>query len=78
MSHSGRHGRQTAPPSKWVYQAQLPKVGDKLIKRMEAGGAAIGLGKSRPEKVVVTYVNHEHLWYEVKFPNGIRQAFKIV
>lgn len=78
MSHCGHNRPQTTPPSKCYLQGMLPKVGDKLIRRMDVGGAAVGLGKSRPERVTVTYVNREHLWYEVRFPSGIRQAYKLI
>lgn len=55
----------------------LPKVGDRLIKRMSVGDTAFGLGKVEPSECVVTYVNAEHGWYEVQFPCGIRQGYRI-
>lgn len=54
---------------------QLPKVGDKLYKTMETG-RSFGLGVPRRTKCRVTYVNTDHLWYEVEFPSGIRQGYK--
>ena len=30
-----------------------------------------------PQPCVVTYVNRRHLWYEVKFKNGIRECYKL-
>lgn len=78
MSHCGHTGRKNPPPSKWYYQTMLPKVGDKLIRRMSVGNSGVGLDKIRPDKVTVTFVNREHLWYEVQFSCGVRQAFKIV
>ncbi len=55
-------------------RGEMPRVGDKLIRRMEGGST--NLGVIRPSKVTVTYVNKEHLWYEVQFPSGIRQGYK--
>lgn len=54
---------------------KMPKVGDKLIREMEIG-SCIGLGSPKRCQVTVTYVNEDHLWYEVEFPGGIRQGFK--
>ena len=55
---------------------QLPKVGDKLYKVMEVG-RSLGLGNVQRTKCRVTYVNEDHLWYEVEFPCGIRQGYKM-
>lgn len=71
---TGTSGGRSKPLDADELRRQLPKVGDKLIRRMEAGSAA--LGAIRPSKVTVTYVNHEHLWYEVQFPSGIKQGYK--
>lgn len=55
----------------------LPKVGDRLIRRMSVGDTAFGLGKVEPCECVVTYVNAKHGWFEVQFPCGIRQGYRI-
>lgn len=56
---------------------QLPQVGDKLYKVMETG-RSFGLGNVKRTKCRVTYVNADHLWYEVEFPSGIRQGYKLL
>lgn len=55
---------------------QLPQVGDKLYKTMETG-RNFGLGAVKRSKCRVVYVNADHLWYMVEFPNGIRQGYKV-
>lgn len=69
------HGGRDKPLDADRLRRDMPKVGDKLIREMEIG-MCVGLGKSRRCKVTVTYVNEAHLWYEVEFPSGVRQAYK--
>ena len=58
----------------------LPRVGD---KRMEVPtiNEDINLGKilagRRPMPCTVVEVNRAHLWYRVKFENGIVECYKV-
>lgn len=68
--------------SKEVLAASLPKVGDILMKSphiVDSGGGH-GLIRFPKTKCVVTFVNTEHLWYEVQFlQEGItfRECYKV-
>ena len=72
---TGTSGGRSRPLDADELRRQLPKVGDKLIRRMEGGSTHLGV--LRPSKVTVVYVNYEHLWYMVQFPSGIRQGYKV-
>ena len=59
-------------------RAQLPKVGDRLMKK--PGYYHGFLSKSdgmTPKPCVVTYVHPEHNWYTVQFESGVQQAYKL-
>ena len=63
-------------------RAQLPAIGDRLMRRPETGPApGMGLIKVEPLPCVVTYVHAEHLWYEVEFTtatgNTFRECYKL-
>lgn len=63
------------PYTKEELRTMLPKVGDFLMKRQQIGYPRCEL--SEPRSCRVTYVNTEHLWYEVQFRNGQRECFKV-
>ena len=65
------------PDRRADYQAMLPKVGDKMIRKIDAGNTH-GLGDAKAHEAVVTYVNKEHLWYMLRFPCGVQQAYRLV
>lgn len=60
--------------SKQALQRRLPQVGSVVKRRMYIGLSHIG----QLHDCVVTFVNRDNLWYEVEFPCGVRQAFKII
>ena len=66
------------PNSMRDLRSRLPKVGDIIHTRMQCGEVSHGLGKPPKQDAVVTYVNEAHLWYELMFPCGIRQAYRVV
>lgn len=55
-------------------QRRLPEVGSVVKRRMYIGLSHVG----KLHDCVVTFVNRDHLWYEVEFPCGVRQAYRIV
>lgn len=55
-------------------QRKLPQVGSIVKRRMYIGLSHVG----KKHDCVVTFVNRDHLWYEVEFPCGVRQAFRII
>lgn len=59
--------------TKEALQKRLPVVGDYVKKRM-----CTGTHLNRQHYCRVTFVNHEHLWYEVEFPCGVRQAYRVI
>lgn len=71
MAYNGRFNKGAFTPE--MLQKKLPMVGDYVKKRMCTGTHYNKLRSCR-----VTYVNHEHLWYEVEFPCGVRQAYKLI
>lgn len=56
---------------------KLSKVGDILRGRMYCGDASRGLGKPPVQDAVVVYVNEAHGWFQVQFPCGVRQGYRI-
>ena len=58
-------------------KTKLPNVGDLLIKA-PVTGKLLGICSSRePRRCKVTYVNREHLWYQVQFESGYREVYKL-
>lgn len=55
----------------------LPKVGDTLVKTPTLGKSLGFTEPAGPQKCVVTYVHPRNLWYEVQFPNGTRESYKL-
>lgn len=61
-------------------RAELPKVGDRLKKMPVLGADHTGLVNKDGRDCVVTYVNAEHLWYEVEFQGALgpyRECYKL-
>ncbi len=59
-------------------RARLPQVGDVLDREPTILGYG-SMEERALRKCVVTYVNREHLWYEVEFTaTGFRQGFKAI
>ena len=54
----------------------LPKVGDTLMRKQTLSGANKD-EPSKPRSCKVVYVNEEHMYYCVEFPNGCRECFKV-
>lgn len=53
----------------------LPKVGD---TRWEVPTVNLDKGPApAPQRCTVVEVNAAHLWYTVKFENGIRESYKV-
>lgn len=57
-------------------RAKLPKVGDELLRVPTLNGGDC-IGNPGPRPCVVDYVNEEHLWYRVRFRNGVQEAYKL-
>lgn len=57
-------------------RSKLPNVGDSLIKA-PVMGKILGICSREPRRCKVTYVNREHLWYEVQFESGYREVYKL-
>lgn len=58
-------------------KTKLPNVGDLLIKA-PVTGKLLGICATRePRRCKVTYVNREHLWYQVQFESGYREVYKL-
>lgn len=58
-------------------KTKLPNVGDLLIK-VPVTGKLLGICATRePRRCKVTYVNREHLWYQVQFESGYREVYKL-
>ena len=56
----------------------LPRAGDILYREPTIQGYMVDSERTL-RKCRVTYVNYEHLWYEVEFlESGFRQGFKAV
>ena len=57
-------------------QSLLPKVGYRLLEvpSWELGGRE---HHPVPQRCQVVYVNVPHLWYTVRFENGIRESIKL-
>lgn len=55
----------------------MPQVGDKLIRRPTLGKSLGFTEQAGPQECVVTYVHPQNLWYEVQFPNGTRESYKL-
>lgn len=70
-----KHLSALRPYTKEELRAMLPKVGDRLMRRQMIGYPRCEL--SGPRSCVVTYVNADHLWYEVQFRNGFRECYKL-
>lgn len=58
----------------------LPEVGDVRMEYPtidETNSMGHVLGRRKPQRCVVVDVRPEHLWYAVKFENGIRESYKV-
>lgn len=62
------------PLDPYQVRAQLPKIGDRLLRTPELGLCGAGLGSAELE-CVVTYVHYAHRWYEVEF-QGLRGPYR--
>ena len=71
MAYNGRFNKGAFTPE--MLQKKLPAVGDYVKKRM-----CTGTHINRHQMCRVTYVNRDHLWYEVEFPSGVRQAYRLI
>lgn len=59
-------------------RAQLPKVGDRLIRQpMYYHGFYSRHDDVKPKPCTVVYVHREHLWYTVQYDSGIRESYKM-
>lgn len=75
MNPTGAHA-----PSLTAMRDQLPKVGDRLKKMPFLGADHTGMVNRDGRDCVVTYVNAEHLWYEVEFQGALgpyRECYKL-
>lgn len=57
-------------------RAQLPEVGDRLI-RVPTLHKSLSNTAAKPAPCTVTYVNKERLWYTVRFDTGFTQSYKV-
>lgn len=57
-------------------RAMLPKVGDKLM-RVPTLHDSPGFGQPAPRACTVIQVNEAHLWYRVRFANGLEECYKV-
>lgn len=53
----------------------LPKVGER--RREVPTIAETGGYNEKPQPCVVIEVNEVHLWYTVRFENGLRETYKV-
>ena len=62
---------------KEAVRALLPKVGDRLMHTPHLH-KSLGIPGARPRWCVVTMVNEEHGWYQVRFEEtGFIECFKV-
>jgi hypothetical protein len=57
----------------------LPKVGDKRreMPTIDEANSWAGTYTKKPARCTVIYVNTEHLWYRVRFENGLTECYKM-
>lgn len=58
----------------------LPKVGDKRMEYPtvdESNNLGIIMTGKHPQPCTVIEVNQAHLWYRVKFENGVVESYKV-
>lgn len=57
-------------------RATMPQVGDRLVRTPTFSGF-MSREQSVPRPCVVDYVHPEHLWYRVRFENGLTECYKL-
>lgn len=62
---------------KYFARASLPEVGEVLWVKPAYGGFSKDFVFSKPRKATVILVHPAHLWFTVKYDNGIRESFKV-
>lgn len=57
-------------------RAMLPQVGDRLV-RTPYLHKSLSQERPKPRACTVVQVNQEHLWYRVRFANGLEECYKV-
>lgn len=61
-----------------LVRGQLPRVGDVRWERPSIDTSTAHVTtRSAPQRCVVVEVNQAHLWYTVRFANGLRESYKL-
>jgi hypothetical protein len=56
---------------------QLPKIGDRRMEHPQTFDPRCGTALTPPRPCTVVAVQLAHLWYKVRFDNGICESYKL-